>query len=105
MKNETDKKLKELSDYCGDVEKRLNDMADRKHGGKRDEVNRRDLKKISQQNFTIEAIKRKAAIEKIEQIAEYTIPYYSFGDNQAACEMFDKLEQIRAIIFKLNDEQ
>ena len=35
MKNETDKKLQELSDYCGDVEKRLNDMADRKHGGAR----------------------------------------------------------------------
>ena len=35
MKNETDKKLQRLSDYCGDVEKRLNDMVDRKHGGAR----------------------------------------------------------------------
>ncbi len=72
---------------------------------KRDEINRRCLKKISQQNFTIEAIKRKTAIEEIDKIAECTIPYYSFGDNQAACEMFDKLEQIRAIIFKLDNEQ
>lgn len=35
-------------------------------------------------------------LEKIGDMTNHGIPFYAYGDNQAACEMADKLEEIAA---------
>ena len=35
-------------------------------------------------------------LETAENLAEHQIPFYAYGDNQAACEMSDRLTQIGA---------
>jgi hypothetical protein len=35
------------------------------------------------------------ALDEIAHDAQHNIPYYAYGDNQAACEMADRLSRIR----------
>jgi len=42
---------------------------------------------------TVEEVVR--IIEKCVGGCDMQIPYYAYGDNQAACEMYDRLNQIR----------
>lgn len=37
-----------------------------------------------------------AQLDSIDRLADCQIPFYAYGDNEAACEMAHRLSQIRA---------
>jgi hypothetical protein len=44
----------------------------------------------------------KNILSEIESICNHYIPYYAYGDNEAACDMHRRLNNIKKIIEKYN---
>lgn len=43
-----------------------------------------------------------AAIDEAAVLCDHGIPFYAYADNQAACEMADRLQQARALLARIN---
>ena len=67
-------------------------MTDTTHHDPKDEELARLKAQVIQQQARIAQMRE--ALELVKRDAPHNIPYYAFGDNEAACEMSRKLENI-----------